>query len=165
MGIDDIFDLDGDGKLNAIERATAYEVLFKNRDSKDNGGFHSSFDDDEDLMEAYDEYEEYEEDEIVDDEYDGDDEEGEEDLFNWDEDDKDGSELDEASRKAWASYRERLGKIIELINKVTSDSDDLLYDLEMDLADVDEKYEMIDALENAKVDLDLLAVDLENILE
>lgn len=165
MGFDDIFDLDGDGKLNAIEQATAYEVLFKDRDSKDNGGFHSSLDDDEDLMEAYDEYEEYEEDEIVDDEYGGDEEEEEEDLFSWDEDEEDDSELDEASRKAWASYRERLGKIIELINKVTSDSDDLLYDLEMDLADVDEKYEMIDALENAKVDLDLLAVDLENILE
>ena len=52
-----------------------------------------------------------------------------------------------------------------LIEKITSDTDSLLFDVELNPSDTDEKYEMIEALENAKLDLDQLTADLEKVLE
>ena len=164
MGIDDFFDFDGDGKLNVIEQATAYETLFGDRDIED-GGFHSSFDDDEDSSESYDEYDEY--DDLSDDDYDDEDED--EDMFGWEDDEEEDEDEDHPrsviAGKNGKTCRERLGRMIDQINEIIADADDLLFDLNLELSDSDEKYDMIEALENAKLDLDLLAVDLESVLE
>ena len=175
MSFEDFFDFDGDGKLNVIEQATAYTALFGN-DGSDDIGFHSSYDDSDDIgyhspydddddepAESYDEYDEY--DDYADDEFEDEDEEEEGDLFGWEKEDTESIIGTVQNKTGLKPYKERLSRIVELIEKVASDTDNLLLDVELNPADSDKKYELIEALENAKSDLDLLTADLEKVLE
>ncbi len=163
MSFEDFFDFDGDGKLNVIEQATAYTALFGNEDS-DDIGYHSPYDDDDDEpAESYDEYDEY--DDYADDEFEDEDEEEEGDLFGWDKESAESIIGTVKNKTDLKSYKDRLSRIVELIEKITSDTDSLLFDVELNPSDTDEKFEMIEALENAKLDLDQLTADLEKVLE
>ena len=158
MDFDDIFDLDGDGKLNSIERAIQYDILFRDGPSDEDDGFHSYSDDDAETDDAYPDGE-YDED-YSDDEFE--DEEEEEDSFEWDPDEPlSESAGKNANRK---SYREQFGRIIDMISETMTEADDLLFDLETDPSGTEEMDEMAEALENAKIDLEMMLTDLEGVL-
>ena len=48
FGIDDLFDLDGNGKLDGVEMAFAYSVVFGSEEEQGNDNFDLDFDRDDD---------------------------------------------------------------------------------------------------------------------
>lgn len=51
FGIDDLFDLDGNSKLNGVEMAFAYSVVFGSEEERDSDSFDFDQDDDNDWEE------------------------------------------------------------------------------------------------------------------